>query len=66
MLKRPFYIATPRNIYGEHVRAAKYELRSTDEKGKNFEESFDLDFLKEEEKKRNDAHEAELQYMMYI
>ncbi len=28
-MNRPFYVHTPRNCYGEHVRTALYEIRSS-------------------------------------
>lgn len=59
-MKRPFYVKTPRNCFGEHLTACQFSIRSVFEPKKDIEQAgFDQQKADQRCKEMNDQHEVE-------
>lgn len=67
-MKRPFYVYTPRNKYGENLAhyTGGYEIRAVHTGRQAYAKIEDRSAAEAEAKRRNDAHEVELACAMYI
>jgi len=66
-LNRPYYVHTPRNIFGEHLELVPYQIRATHTGKKSHgEEKSDYGKINASVRNLNDAHEVMLAYAMYI
>jgi len=70
-MKRPYYIHTPRNRYGESlvgpsIHNPGYEIRAVHTGKTPHGSGKDVDALELQVKALNDAHEALLAYAMHI
>jgi len=69
-MKRPYYVHTPRNIYGESLvhqaNTVCYEIMATHTGSTVHDTSRDWEEAKLIAKRLNDAHETEMAYAMHI
>ena len=66
-LNRPYYVHTPRNIFGEHLNLVPYQIRATHTGKKSYgEEKSDYSKINASVQSLNDAHEVMLAYAIYI
>jgi hypothetical protein len=68
---RPYYVKTPRNIYGQDLAGPgphrpSYEIMSTDTGTKVYVAGKNKEALQQQANELNDAHETMLAYAMHI
>ena len=65
-MKRPYYVSTPRNVFGEHIKCVPYEIRAVHTGKDSHGEDMDYDRISSKKRELNDKHEVMLAYAMHI